>query len=349
LISFRGNKIAEEDVLSVFGLVAKGTLEQLAERILTGDMAELLGDIGRLDESGKDLPRTVAELIEHYRNLLIALCAQSALASADLTDSQRAVLERHSGLTDAEKVLRVLDVLMDTQERMKFALSKRTVLEVGLIKCARAGQVASLEEILKRISALQAAAGTAAAQDRPESEVAPASDAARKPTSPVSAVRERAVAAVAPVARVAVDELGILKQRWPDVVARVGRMAVLAKGPLLDAHPVSVVGDKVVVAMDPEFGKELAEFDSTRNRNRMSLEKVLSDVLGRTVSVSFRIGDDAGDAESEAAPSPVAAVVAPVAEPAASVRPRSIHEWIKEPAVQKTLSMFEGTIAEVRE
>jgi DNA polymerase-3 subunit gamma/tau len=339
LISFRGNRIAEEDVLSVFGLVAKGTLEQLAERILTGDMAELLGDIGRLDESGKDLPRTVAELIEHYRNLLISLCAESALASADLTDSQRAVLERHRSLTDAEKVLRVLDILMDTQERMKFALSKRTVLEVGLIKCARAGQVASLEELLKGINALRAA-------DRSGAEESPASDAVRKPTSSASAVRE---SAAAPVARLAVDELGLLKQRWSDIVARVGRMAVLAKAPLMDAHPVSVIGDKVVVAMDPEFGKELAEFDSSRNRNRMSLERVLSDVLGRTVSVSLRIGDDVGEAETEAVPSPVAAVVAPVAEPADPSRPRQIHEWLKEPAVQKTLSMFEGTIAEVRE
>jgi DNA polymerase-3 subunit gamma/tau len=354
LISFRGTTIAEEDVLSVFGLVAKGTLEQLSERVLTGAIVDILGDIAKLDESGKDLPRTVSELIDHFRNLLIAICAESALVSTDLTDSQRAVLARQRTLSDAEKVLRILDILMDTQERMKYALSKRTVLEVGLIKCARAGQVASIEEILKQINAIKAAGGPlATVPGVVDVGGEPVGDSAKSVASPPRVVQE--VRRSEPASSAPVDEVGVLTQRWPDIVARVGKMAVLAKGPLLDARPAAVNGDSVIVAMDPEFKCELSEIDSPRTR--VTLERVLGDVLGRKVSVTFKLGtESARPQHAEPVAAPVApgsgttrATPEPAPEPPPAGRVRSVHDWIKEPTVQKTLSKFEGTIAEVRE
>ena len=52
LISFRGNKITEEDVLSVFGLVSRQALEELAGAVLEGDIKGIIAMIARMDEAG---------------------------------------------------------------------------------------------------------------------------------------------------------------------------------------------------------------------------------------------------------------------------------------------------------
>ena len=48
-------------------------------------------------------------------------------------------------------MLRITDILAETEGRMRYALSKRTLLETALIRCARAARVVSLEEVIKQI------------------------------------------------------------------------------------------------------------------------------------------------------------------------------------------------------
>ncbi|MBT3193353.1 MAG: DNA polymerase III subunit gamma/tau, partial [Verrucomicrobia bacterium] len=100
LISFKGKEIAEDDVLSVFGLVSRSTLEQLAEHVLTGDIKGLIGIVGELDASGKDLRRLVIEIMAHFRNLLICLNVDDPSENLDLTSEQIATLSAQAKLTN---------------------------------------------------------------------------------------------------------------------------------------------------------------------------------------------------------------------------------------------------------
>ena len=158
LISFCGSEIVEEDVLSVFGLVSLAALETLAEAVLKGDIPAVILQIASLDEAGKDFQRLVVELMEHFRNILVCQHVEAKTAVADLTEAQSEVLRRHSEMTDSARVLRIIDVLSDVDDRMRFALSKRTLMETALIRSARAATVVSLEEILARVQALRSSA-----------------------------------------------------------------------------------------------------------------------------------------------------------------------------------------------
>src|SRR5437667_283220 len=71
LVAFCGEKIAEKDVLSVFGLVAHDKLAALTDAILDGETNAALTVVKELDEVGKDLQRLLADLLDHYRNLLV--------------------------------------------------------------------------------------------------------------------------------------------------------------------------------------------------------------------------------------------------------------------------------------
>ena len=194
IIAFTGKKIEEEDVLGVFGLVSRALIEDLAEAVLRGDVARVLARLDELDRAGKDLRRLVAELIDHFRNLLVCVELGGETKGLDLTESQRATLRAQAKLADASAVLAVVEELIRLDGTLRLALSQRTLVETSLIRCARASKLVDLGKILAKIAALERAGGAVAPvvpttehTEHAEGRNAPAARPAPAPVSPVPA------------------------------------------------------------------------------------------------------------------------------------------------------------------
>ena len=157
LISFKGDALTEDDVLAVFGLVSRRSLEELATAVLTGDMGEILRKVDMFDSAGKDMRRLVVELMEHFRNLLIYQHVGEGMANLDATPEQIRALAAQAALADSTRVLQIADQLGEMEGRLRYALSVRTLIEMSLVRCARVARAVSLDEVLKRLNALRAA------------------------------------------------------------------------------------------------------------------------------------------------------------------------------------------------
>lgn len=155
LIAFKGNTIGEEDVLGVFGLVSRSLIESLADSVLSGNIAEVIRCLDRLDQSGKDLRRLTSELIDHFRNLLVCIELKGDTSSLDITESQSETLRRQSSGISPDAVLTIVEELIRLEGTLRLALSQRTLLETALIRCARASRLVDLEKILARITSLE--------------------------------------------------------------------------------------------------------------------------------------------------------------------------------------------------
>ena len=164
LVSFKGGSLTEDDVLAVFGLVSRRSLEGLATAILKGDMAEILRLVSAFDSAGKDMRRLTVELMEHFRNLLVCqYVGGETMKNLDATPEQLKTLTEQAGLADAGRVTQIADQLAEMEGRLRFALSVRTLIEMTLIRCARIAQTVSLEDILKRLHAIRTSEPPAAA------------------------------------------------------------------------------------------------------------------------------------------------------------------------------------------
>ncbi len=344
LIAFRGNKIDEEDVLSVFGLVSRSGLEQLAEGVLKGDLKAIIKLVGEFDAAGKDLSRLVAELVEHFRNLLIALNVDDIDEVMETTAGQKKVIQAQVGMTDTARLLRVMGVLTQAADRMKFALSQKTLLETALIRAGRVATVVSIEEVMREIRALQGGGGpelkkkvepiAQAEEERaePEAEAAPAK-AATKPTNPVKPAPEK------PSSGITVSDI---LEKWHAIVEKVGQISVAARGSLSDARPVRIEGSTVVIGFDPDFSHEIDRFKNLRNRK--AVEKALERELEQKLDVKFEVSKDI-----EYAPEKKPAKAKEGKEPGKPMAMNKKSELISDPAVQKAMEMFDGNIMEVRE
>ena len=155
LISFKGDQLTEDDVLAVFGLVSRRSLENLATAILKGDMPEILKLVAMFDSAGKDMRRLTVELMEYFRSLLVYQYVGENMSGLDATPEQIRSLAAQASLADADRVQQIADQLAEMEGRLRYALSVRTLIEMTLIRCARIARAVSLEEVLRRLNAIR--------------------------------------------------------------------------------------------------------------------------------------------------------------------------------------------------
>ena len=165
LISFCGDRIVESDVLSMFGLAARAQLMQLVDALLEGDIATTLRLLEELTSSGKDLGRLLADLLNHFRNLLLFQVSGSEAGLLNVSEAEMGALTRQAKHIDADALTRVMEVLSAAEGRQREVASKRIFMEVTLLKVIQAREATSLDAVLKQLKAMrdQVPAGPAVA------------------------------------------------------------------------------------------------------------------------------------------------------------------------------------------
>ena len=164
LIAFKGSTITEEDALSVFGLVSRSELEGLAGAILKGDSAAILKAVANFDSAGTNMRRLASELMVHFRNLVVwQSLGEKAGDTLEITAEQAHTLEAQAKLCDSSRIFRIADKLVEMDDKLRYALSSRTMIEMTLLRAGRIASVATVEELMRAIRALQAQGGIVSA------------------------------------------------------------------------------------------------------------------------------------------------------------------------------------------
>jgi len=315
LIAFCGDKITEKDVLSVFGLVALEKIAALTDAIIDGDTNVALKTLKELDEVGKDLQRLLADLLDHYRNLLVLTIGGASAELVDVPDTELELLKRQAVRIDADAVLRVIDALAGAEGRLRYALSKRIYFEIALVRAIKAREMLGLDGVLKKLNELKSNLGSA-----------PAIAVAVSQPAPITRVRETAPANHPPAS---------FDEAWAYAVEHLGKVTPLAKTYLVGAKPLSHQAGILTIGFDPEFAERRELVDTARNRE--VLQAKLKEKLHTDVSLKFTISDSVTPA-----PQPATAVAEH------PVKVINVAEFKNDPLIKKALEIFKGQIVEVR-
>ena len=321
IISFRGKEIEEEDVLAVFGLVSRSVLEGLTMAILQSDVPKIIEIVAAMDRSGKDLQRVIMELLESFRNLLVVLYAGKGISALELPEAQLQFYQTQAPHTEAGRILRIIDALIETDARMRYALSKKTLLETGLIRCSRAAETATLNELLKQVNELKKNVKS----DAPLS-IAPATPAS---SAPVANQKKKGDDT---------DELEILLTNWHTIIDHVGKADALSLRYFLDTAPLRVNAEHMVVGYDPEFKGNLERLEDPRAK--LALARAIHRFLNRMLAITFEplkaddrrpLPSDHGIKEEQ------------------KKDLTGLAKWYEHPAVKTVVETFNGEIEDVRE
>mgnify|MGYP003296451690 CR=1 FL=1 len=161
LVSYKGGEITETDALGVFGLVSRTELESLAGAVLEGDVAKILQSVEMFDSAGKNMRRLSGELITHFRNLVVFQTLGADSSCLEVTKEQLATLSAQAKSANMSRVFRICDLLAEMEDKLRYVLSVRTMIEMTLMKAARIATTATVEELLKAVRELKSSGGSA--------------------------------------------------------------------------------------------------------------------------------------------------------------------------------------------
>ena len=201
----------------ILGLAQRKWLYDLSQAVLDGDARRCIELVAEIINQGRDLSRLSRDLVEHFRNLLVArLSASRARFNRsggtdvsqllDLPDQEIVDLVRQTDKIPVEVLLDYLDFMAAGDEEVSRSATPRFALEAVLIRLANLPQALPVAELLTRLERLEGRAfggvPPAVAVERP------------KPLSIPAPGKPAAIAAPA-----ADDDVG----KWREFVAFVGK------------------------------------------------------------------------------------------------------------------------------
>ena len=349
LISFCGNEIAETDVLSMFGLAARAQILALSGAVLDGGVETALRELDQLAKSGKDLGRLLGDLLNHFRNLLIFQVSKGDLALLEISEAEGVALGEQSKSVDAGALTRILEVLTDTEGRLRDAASKKILLEVALLKAIQARNAVPIDTVLRHLQQLRSESRAGVPPAPASTAPAASTNAASSPNSPAAMTLADAPASAAPVSSADPATL------WPRLLEAAGRSSPFLRSYLLEAHPVSLTGGVFTIGFDPQFADHIGLVDNAKNHG--ILQQKLAELGVDGAMVKFIKADAPAPRTSVPATpassdtnlvAPASKLSAPANTPAPAPARVTKEDFKNDPQIQEALAIFMGQIVDVR-
>ncbi len=327
LVAFCGEKIAEADVLNVFGFTSQQIVARFTENILRGATADAVQLLHEQSEAGKDMMKLMSDLISYLRDLLVFKVKPDALSEDADPDEQKA-LAAQSQLIETERLLELIDQFGEAEGRMKWVPNKKLHFEVALIKAIQTLSQVTLNEVIENLNALRdgksrsGIADGSARVSRAEPGVSGESST-KKPAR----VAEQASQYTAPRLDATVDPA----QVWQQVAAKIPLQKAFLRNSAALAHVAGKEGRHLLLAFPPEQRSDMDILGTQANRKL--LETLLHEITGQdlTVKVSLKEGlqpkQPNGAAETE--------------EQAKAPSPESAKD---DPLIREALELFKGEI-----
>jgi DNA polymerase-3 subunit gamma/tau len=136
VISISGGSVSLKDVISLLGVIQQDTLFEVAEKITNRDPAGTLELFNNVLDEGKEPEIFWQNLIEHYRNLMVAKITGPQAKLIDLPEEIVTRLTKQSAALTLEEIFSSFNILVDAQELLKRFDYSRIPLEVSLVMMA---------------------------------------------------------------------------------------------------------------------------------------------------------------------------------------------------------------------
>lgn len=151
----RSKEINSALVSEVAGLAGREAMYKLSDCIANSDSNTAMSIISDLYQNSFDMERLCVEMINHFRNFLVAKTVRKSRELIICTDDEyNTILEASKGFT-VESIVFALDLFQNTLVTIKGGASARIEVEMAFIKLCEPKMDESIASLLDRVSKLE--------------------------------------------------------------------------------------------------------------------------------------------------------------------------------------------------
>ncbi len=272
---YLGSKITYERALDVLGAVDTSVFSEFLRCLAARSVTDSIKLVDRILIQGRDLTQFVSDFIWHMRNVLLARSAEDISEVADITAENLALLRKEAEAIPEEQLLRYIRVFSELSADLKFAVQKRVLIEIAIIRICRPAMETDIDSLSDRLRVIEklienGELSKAAYEEGVKKTIQPAND-----TAPETKTKASEEAMKLPKATQ--DDLKKVNSVWKDILAKMPAMytaclrsAVLSVDPADGKLMIQVLDDTVMSLCDDDLFKE-------------SLDKAFSEVMNKQV------------------------------------------------------------------
>jgi DNA polymerase-3 subunit gamma/tau len=367
LISFCGERIAETDVLSMFGLTSRDQILSLAGAMVDRDSAAVLRSLDQLIDQGKDLGRLLADLQDHFRHLLLHKISGSEAPLGELSEASLQSIQQQGEILNTGQILRLLDNLNRTESRLREATAKRIAVEVGLIRASESLDHREIDDIIKALRKLKEQ------PDAPASQASSPTPPRPKPKKTVSS-GAAAEASVTPQPKKSTStpdtsqeapspstsgEVMDPKKAWQGVLELASKENPFLHSYLVNGQPIEMGHGRLTIGFAPSLADQIEMVD--QKKHHKTLEELLAQLgftgLGLRFVVSKQVAEPIKPKHDDETPSAITPVSQPSDQNSGLAESSTAHKapivpidpaaFLEDPLIQKALETFKGRLINI--
>lgn len=286
LSSNSSKKIKVEDVNSVLGSVGQEIIFQMTQKIIDKDTPGTLMLLNIIIEKGKELAFFVSELIEHFRNLMIAREVSNYKELIDTSDDNLKRIKEESESFSKEDLLYAFSLLSKVQYDMNYHPIKRIPLEMAIVKLTMKESSLGIDALMQELKELKGKLSNhkidgSFKKDNQEKETIP--------NDKIVSSSEEDIAGNDVSQAVSEEEETFdredFKLTWDEVCKKIKDIKTPVGLYLSEGIPLSLKKDTLTVGFYPGFSFHKEGLED--NKSKKLVEEIFSKSLNKNIKVKF--------------------------------------------------------------
>lgn len=276
---YLGQKLTYDHVLEVLGAVDTEEFGRLLREVLENDVVRVIAHLEDLIMQGRELGQFVTDFTWYLRNLLLLKSSDDMEDVLDVSTENLELLREEAGLVRNDTLMRYIRIFSELSNQMKYAASKRVLLEVALIKLCRPQMENDEISMAERIRALEKKL-----ENGVMVQAAPTQNIALEAGQPVN---QESHEPEAETEMAAPEDLQEVMRLWNSIVASAEGQRF--RQTLAQAVPKFQENDKRLFVVFSDF---LGETYLNSEEKKRELERAIESKLGKHVEVKFVLRAD---------------------------------------------------------
>jgi DNA polymerase-3 subunit gamma/tau len=155
VIAYAGKNIRDEDIFEVLGLIDRKILSDTIEAIADRDVKRCLEIIENVYHFGFDLQHFCRELLQYLRNLILLRVSQHPEGLIELPEEELELSKKQAEKFQFDQLNHLFSLLLKGEQEIAQSTFPRTMLEMTLIRMATLRPILPIDEIMKKLEALE--------------------------------------------------------------------------------------------------------------------------------------------------------------------------------------------------
>lgn len=155
VLAFCGDAVNDADVAALLGVVDRRLIMDGCRAVLDCDVKGALEIVAQVDSFGYSMRQFCHELINQFRNIAILKAVGEPGDLLELSDAELGELRGFGDKSAHQDLQRHLSILLKSEADIAHAGFPRLILEMALIKMASLAPAIPVQELLRRLDALE--------------------------------------------------------------------------------------------------------------------------------------------------------------------------------------------------